>query len=29
MDVDIPANAWLDLNIGTPDNEPVTFKVAA
>ncbi len=29
MDLKIPANAWLDLNIGTVDNEPVTFKIAA
>jgi arylsulfatase A-like enzyme len=29
MELDIPANAWLDLNIGTVDNEPVTFKIAA
>jgi arylsulfatase A-like enzyme len=29
MDVNIPANAWLDLNIGTVDNDPVTFKIAA
>jgi arylsulfatase A-like enzyme len=27
--VDIPANAWLDLNVGTLEDHPVTFKVAA
>ncbi len=29
MDLDIPPDAWLDLNIGTAEAEPVTFKVAA
>ncbi len=29
MDVDVPANAWLDLNLGTVEDAPVTFKIAA
>jgi arylsulfatase A-like enzyme len=28
MQVDVPPNAWLDLNVGTVDDEPVTFKIA-
>ena len=29
MDVDIPANAWLDVNVGTVENSPVGFKITA
>lgn len=29
MELDIPSNTWLDVNIGTVDNEPVTFKITA
>jgi arylsulfatase A-like enzyme len=29
FDVDLPANSWLDLNIGTPEPGPVTFRVTA
>ena len=29
MDVDIPANAWLDVNVGTVENGPVRFKITA
>ncbi len=29
MEVDIPADAWLDLNLGTVDYDPIRFKVAA
>lgn len=29
MELNVPSNAWLDLNIGTVDNEPVTFKITA
>ena len=29
MEVDIPANAWLDLNVGTIENGPVGFKITA
>ena len=29
IDVDVPANSWLDLNLGTPEDYPVTFKMAA
>jgi arylsulfatase A-like enzyme len=28
VEVDIPANAWLDLNVGTVEDHPVSFKVA-
>ena len=27
MDLDIPERAWLDLNVGTLENDPVTFKI--
>lgn len=29
MQVEIPSNAWLDLNVGTLEDHPVTFKIAA
>ena len=29
LDVDIPANSWLDLNLGTVEDRPVTFKLTA
>ena len=29
MEVDIPANAWLDVNVGTVENSPVGFKISA
>ena len=29
MEVDIPANAWLDLNVGTIEDGPVGFKITA
>jgi arylsulfatase A-like enzyme len=29
FDVDLPANSWLDLNIGTAEPGPVTFQVTA
>ena len=29
MEVDIPANAWLDVNVGTVANSPVGFKITA
>ena len=29
IDVDVPPNAWLDLNLGTLEDLPVTFKLAA
>jgi arylsulfatase A-like enzyme len=29
MDTNIPANSWLDVNLGTTDPEPITFKVTA
>jgi arylsulfatase A-like enzyme len=29
LEVDVPYNAWLDLNLGTVEDHPVTFKVAA
>jgi arylsulfatase A-like enzyme len=29
MELNIPSNAWLDVNIGTVDNEPVTFRITA
>jgi arylsulfatase A-like enzyme len=28
IDVDVPPNAWLDLNLGTLEDHPVTFKLA-
>ncbi|HEX8984960.1 MAG TPA: sulfatase [Bryobacteraceae bacterium] len=28
LDVDVPANAWLDLNVGMLEDHPVTFKIA-
>ncbi len=28
IEVDVPANSWLDLNLGTVEDHPVTFKVA-
>ena len=28
MQVEIPADAWLDLHLGTVDDKPVTFKIA-
>ena len=28
MQVDVPSNAWLDLHVGTVDDQPVTFKIA-
>ena len=29
VDVEIPANAWLDVNVGTVENSPVGFKISA
>jgi arylsulfatase A-like enzyme len=29
LELDVPENAWLDLNVGTLEDHPVTFKVAA
>jgi len=29
MGVEIPANAWLDINVGTVENSPVGFKISA
>ncbi|MCW5977654.1 MAG: sulfatase [Bryobacteraceae bacterium] len=29
LTVDIPANAWLDVNVGTLEDHPVTFNIAA
>ncbi|MBI1786279.1 MAG: sulfatase [Acidobacteria bacterium] len=29
MQFDVPSNAWLDLNVGTVEDHPVTFKIAA
>jgi arylsulfatase A-like enzyme len=29
VEANIPANAWLDVNLGTTDQKPITFKVTA
>jgi arylsulfatase A-like enzyme len=29
VDASIPASAWLDVNLGTTDSKPITFKVTA
>jgi arylsulfatase A-like enzyme len=29
LDVDVPDDAWLDLNLGSLEDHPVTFKIAA
>lgn len=29
LDLDVPANAWLDVSLGTVEDHPVTFKIAA
>jgi len=29
LDLDVPGNAWLDLSLGTLEDHPVTFKIAA
>jgi len=29
MELDVPPNAWLDLSLGTIDDAPVTFRIAA
>ncbi len=29
LEVEVPRHAWLDLNVGSPEERPVTFKIAA
>lgn len=29
IELDVPRNAWLDLNVGALENDPITFKITA